>query len=76
MPLPHYIVKASFDNDADVWHVEDLNVPDLSTEEATFEALCRKIEVMFPELLEANGVESGRAEIIAHTTVNLDRSAA
>ena len=74
--MQRYVVNASFDADAQVWYVEDTNVPGLSTEAETFEGLCRKIEVMVPELLEANGAEKGRVEIFAHTIANLDRSAA
>ena len=75
-----YIVKASFDADADVWFVDHTDIPGLATEAATFEALCRKIEVMASELLEANGLETGPAEIaieiIAHTTAKLSLDAA
>jgi predicted RNase H-like HicB family nuclease len=75
-----YVVKASFDADADVWFVEHSDVPGLATEAATFEELCRKIEIMAAELLEANGLETGSAEvaieIIAHTTAKLSLNAA
>jgi hypothetical protein len=75
-----YVVKASFDAEADVWFVEHTDIPGLATEAATFEALCRKIEIMAAELLEANGLETGPAEvaieIIAHTTAKLSLAAA
>jgi predicted RNase H-like HicB family nuclease len=75
-----YIVKASFDAEAGVWFVDHTDIPGLATEAATFEALCRKIEVMASELLEANGLETGPAEIaieiIAHTTAKLSLDAA
>ncbi len=75
-----YVVKASFDPDADVWFVEHSDVPGLATEAATFEELCRKIEIMAAELLQANGLETGSAgvaiEIIAHTTAKLSLNAA
>jgi Domain of unknown function (DUF1902) len=75
-----YIVKASFDSEADVWFVDHTDIPGLATEAATFEALCRKIEVMASELLEANGLETGQVEvpieIIAHTTAKLSLNAA
>ena len=74
--MPQYVVKASFGHDADDWHVEDTDVPGLSTKAATFEAFCRNIEVMVPELLEANAVEAGQVEIIARSMANLGRSAA
>ena len=78
--MSHYSVRASFDADAGVWYVDETNVPGLSTEAASFEELCRKIEVMVPELLEANGLETAPAsvpvEITAHTISRLTLSAA
>jgi hypothetical protein len=75
-----YIVKASFDTEADVWFVDHTDIPGLATEATSFEELCRKIEVMASELLEANGLETGAVEvpieIIAHTTTKLSLSAA
>ena len=35
---------------------ESVNVPGLCTEAATIEELMKKLEVMVPEMLEANGV--------------------
>jgi Domain of unknown function (DUF1902) len=78
--MPLYIVKASFDHEADVWYVDHTDVPGLATEADTFEALCRKIEDMAPELLELNGLEKAPAdlaiEIIAHTTSKISLKAA
>jgi predicted RNase H-like HicB family nuclease len=75
-----YVVKASFDAEADVWFVEHTDIPGLATEADTFEALCRKIKIMAAELLEANGLETGPVEIpieiIAHTTAKLSLTAA
>ena len=50
-----YIVRAHWDEDAGVWVAESDDVPGLATEAETAEALIRKLEVMIPELLEANG---------------------
>jgi predicted RNase H-like HicB family nuclease len=75
-----YIVKASFDAEAEVWFVDHTDIPGLATEAATFEALCQKIEIIAAELLEANGLETGAVdvaiEIIAHTTAKLSLTAA
>jgi hypothetical protein len=75
-----YVVKASLDREAGVWFVEHTEIPGLATEAPTFDALCRKIEIMGPELLQANGLETGPGEtlieIIAHTTARLSLDAA
>jgi hypothetical protein len=75
-----YVVKASFDAEAEVWFVDHTEIPGLATEAPSFEELCRKIEIMASELLEANGLETGPVEvaieIIAHTTTKLSLDAA
>lgn len=75
-----YIVKAAFDDEAGVWYVENTDIPGLATEAPTFEELRHKIEIMAPELLEGNGVETSPAEvaveIIAHATTKLSLSSA
>ena len=75
-----YIVRCGFDREADVWIVEQSDVPGLATEAPSFDELCRKINVMAPELLEANGLEAAPSEIaveiIAHTTSKLALTAA
>ena len=75
-----YTVKASFDAETDVWFVEQTDIPGLATVAASFEELCRKVEIMGGELLEANGLETAPAEfaieIIAHTTAKLSLTAA
>ncbi len=75
-----YVVKASFDDEAGVWYVDHTDVPGLATEAASFEELCRKIQTIAGELLEANGLETGPSEfaieIIAHATAKLTLAAA
>jgi len=51
-----YKVKAFWDGEAKVWVAESVEVPGLCTEAATIEQLVKKLEVMVPEMLEANGV--------------------
>lgn len=48
-------VLAFWDEEAHVWVAESADVPGLITEAATLEALSAKLEVMIPELFEANG---------------------
>lgn len=49
-------VKVTWDAEASVWYVSDSNVPGLSTEAPTVEAMMEKLNVMVPELLAENGV--------------------
>jgi predicted RNase H-like HicB family nuclease len=49
-----YIVRADWDAEAEVWVAFSDEVPGLSTEAATVEALTEKLRVLIPELLEAN----------------------
>ena len=48
-------VKAEWDSEAKVWVATSEDLPGLVTEAETVEALQRKLTVMIPELLEANG---------------------
>ncbi len=50
-----FFIRAEWDEDAAVWVASSDDVPGLATEEATLEGLIRKLKVMIPELLEANG---------------------
>ncbi len=50
-------VRAHWDEDAGVWVADSDDVPGLATEAEAVETLIRKIEVMIPELLEANGLD-------------------
>lgn len=48
-------IRAEWDADAGVWVATSDDVPGLATEADTLEGLSAKLEVMVPELLEANG---------------------
>jgi len=48
-------VKAIWDHEVSVWVATSEDVPGLVTEAATTEELEQKLQVMIPELLEANG---------------------
>ena len=50
-----YQVKAEWDDEAGVWVASSDDVPGLATGADTFEALIDKLEIVIPELLEANG---------------------
>lgn len=53
------VVRAFWDDEAEVWVATSDDVPGLVTEAATKEELLAKLQIMIPELLEANGVVSG-----------------
>ena len=49
-------IKAEWDPESNVWVATSDDLPGLVTEAETVEALQRKLMVMIPDLLEANGV--------------------
>ena len=55
-------IRAEWDDEAFVWVATSDDVPGLATEADTLEALSAKLELMVPELLEANG-DLGTSEI-------------
>ena len=59
-----YKIEALWDGEAKVWVAEGVDVPGLCTEAATMEQLVKKLEVMVPEMLEANGLlPAGQSEV-------------
>lgn len=62
-------VKAAFDDEAQVWFIEDSTLPGLAGEADTIEALAARLPDMVVDLIEANGLEgSGKTveiELIA-----------
>jgi predicted RNase H-like HicB family nuclease len=59
MDKPLY-VHADWDAEASVWVATSNDVPGLATEADTVEALVTKLEMLIPELLEANGVSAAK----------------
>ena len=51
-----YIVNAFWDPEAKVWVATSDDVPGLATEAGDLDKLIKKLRVMIPELLEANGL--------------------
>ena len=49
-------VTARWDPEASVWVAESEQVPGLVTEADSLEVLLRKLRILIPELLEADGV--------------------
>lgn len=66
LPSGEYRIQARWDNDAQVWVATSDDVPGLATEGETLLALHEKLEVMVPELLEANGLPADRPQIFVH----------
>lgn len=52
-----YVVKAFWDSEAEVWVATSDDVAGLATEADTVDRLLKKLEVIVPELLEANADE-------------------
>jgi predicted RNase H-like HicB family nuclease len=50
------VVHADWDAEAGVWVATSEDVPGLVTESSTVETLIVRLEVMIPDLLEANGI--------------------
>ena len=51
-----YIINAAWDSEAKVWVATSDDVPGLATEARGVDALIKKLRIMIPELLEANGL--------------------
>lgn len=58
-----YFIRAEWDEAANVWVATSDDVPGLTTEADTIEALSLKLELMVPELLEANGCLPGHYDV-------------
>jgi predicted RNase H-like HicB family nuclease len=53
------IIHAEWDDEAGVWVATSEDVPGLATEAESMDALVAKLQVMVPELLDANGYADG-----------------
>ena len=51
-----YFVRADWDEEAKVWIATSDDLPGLVTEADSLDLLSEKLEVLVPELLEANGL--------------------
>lgn len=72
-------IRAEWDAEVGVWVATSDDVPGLATEAETLESLSSKLEVMVPELLDANGYPDGpevpfellaRKFAVAHRALN------
>jgi predicted RNase H-like HicB family nuclease len=55
MTTKPFFIRAEWDDESQVWVATSDDVPGLATEGETLEKLIRKLKIMIPELLEANG---------------------
>jgi hypothetical protein len=53
------VVNATWDDEAKVWVATSQDVPGLATEAASQQDLVKKLKVLVPELLDANGYPDG-----------------
>ena len=53
------LVRAEWDDEALVWVATSDDIPGLATEADTLELLIVKLKCMIPDLLAANGLDSG-----------------
>jgi hypothetical protein len=72
------VVTAKYDDEADVWYVEESNVPGLRTEAPSIEALRAKLPGLVEDLVEINQPDfHGEIpiEVIAHTRTTVTLAA-
>lgn len=77
-------VKAAYDPEANVWYVEESNLPGLSAEAESVDALAAKLPGMVIDLFEENGFDFEESEadstppieLIAHKFISTKRFAA
>ena len=55
-----FFIRAEWDEEASVWVATSDDVPGLVSEADTIEQLSAKLEVLIPELLDANGYPDGQ----------------
>jgi len=66
MRHPSIIVRADWDDEANVWVATSSDIDGLATEAPTLEELRAKVLTMVVELMELNGEQSDLAEIPVH----------
>ncbi|RMX08866.1 DUF1902 domain-containing protein [Corticibacter populi] len=59
-----HLVNADWDPEAQVWVASSNDVPGLATEAHSLDDLQRKLDVMVPELLEANDLRPEKGDVV------------
>lgn len=62
--LKPLIVKATWDDEAKVWVATSNDILGLVTEAESMDAMVKKLQVIIPELLDANGYPDGEDEVL------------
>lgn len=65
-----YIIRAFWDPEANVWIASSENFIGIATEAKSFEDLIIKLNVMVPEILEANGYITKNAHNIPYQLIS------
>ena len=83
MAIEKVVVRAEWDQEAEVWYVAETSLPGLNAEADTVEQLVAVLPAMIQDLLEEDGEgptsgEEGSLslEVTAHTTTLVRRAAA
>ena len=58
------IVHATWDDEAKVWVATSTDISGLVTEADSMDALVKKLQIMIPELLDANGYPDGDDKVL------------
>lgn len=66
MPIASIIVRANWDDDAEVWVATTKDIDGLAVEAPTLEELEPKVAAALSDLIELNGIDSELAEIPVH----------
>lgn len=66
MPIASIIVRATWDDEAEVWVATSKDIEGLAIEAPTIEALEPKVVAALSDLIELNGIDSDLAEIPVH----------
>lgn len=66
MPIASIIVRAIWDDEAEVWVASSKDIDGLSVEAPTLEGLEPKVVAALSDLIELNGIDSDLAEIPVH----------
>ncbi len=58
------IVKAKWDDEAKVWVATSDDISGLATEADSLDAMVKKLQIIIPELLDANGYPEGDDKVL------------
>ncbi len=59
-----YVVTMTWDNEARVWVATSTDVPGLTMESGSFDALVERVRFAIPELLTLNGLDNTAATLV------------